>query len=103
MLTHRLCGRSGALRQTQNNPSETARHSEVCMSFLSANAGSVRFALLIAAFLAWAVPCRALTVEEPLTVDCVRAHPAEWSVKVARADNGLVKFTFVRSFAEPRY
>jgi hypothetical protein len=52
---------------------------------------------------AWAVPCRALTVEEPLTVDYVRTHPAEWSVKVAKEDGGLVKFTVVRNLAEPRY
>lgn len=73
------------------------------MSFFAANAGWVRFALLPAALLAWAAPCRALTVEEPLTVDYVRTHPAEWSVKVAKADGGLVKFTIVRNLAEPRY
>jgi hypothetical protein len=73
------------------------------MSSFTANAGRVRFALLPAVLFAWAVPCRALTVEEPLTVDYVRTHPAEWSVKVAKEDGGLVKFTVVRNLAEPRY
>ena len=45
----------------------------------------------------------ALTVEEPLTVDYVRTHPTEWSVKVAKGDGGLVKFTIVRNLPEPRY
>jgi hypothetical protein len=73
------------------------------MSYFAANAGWVRFVLLPAALFAWAVPCRALTVEEPLTVDYVRTHPAEWSVKVAKGDGGQVKFTVVRNLAEPRY
>jgi hypothetical protein len=73
------------------------------MCFFSANAGWVRFAFLPAALFVWAVPCRALTVEEPLTVDYVRTHPAEWSVKLVKGDGGLVKFTIVRNLAEPRY
>ena len=68
------------------------------------NLGRFRFALLpVALLVALSAKCRALTVEEPLTIDYVRTHPTEWSVKVAKGDGGLVKFTIVRNLAEPRY
>jgi hypothetical protein len=62
-------------------------------------------ASVLSAALCIAVPAtsRALTVEEPLTVDYVRTHPDQWSVTVAKSNAGLVKFTVVRTLAEPRY
>jgi hypothetical protein len=45
----------------------------------------------------------ALTVEDRLTVDYVRTHQDEWSVKVTKTDTGLVGFTVVRNLVEPRY
>ena len=33
----------------------------------------------------------------------VREHPDEWSVKVNKKENGLVRFTIVRILKEPRY
>ncbi len=33
----------------------------------------------------------------------VREHPKEWSVKVAKKENGLIQFTIVRTLSEPKY
>ena len=65
---------------------------------------AIRCASLSAALcLTMAARTYSLTVEEPLTVDYVREHPDEWSVKVERGENGLIKFTVVRNLKDPRY
>ena len=59
---------------------------------------AIRCALLFASLcLTMATRTYSLTVEDPLTVDYVREHPDEWSVKVERGENGLIKFTVVRN------
>lgn len=44
----------------------------------------------------------ALTVEEDITPEYVRSHPKEFSVKVAKGENGLIAFTVVFTLPEPR-
>lgn len=45
----------------------------------------------------------AMTVVVPVTPADVREHPKEWSVKVAKTENGLIAFTIVRTLSEPKY
>jgi thiol-disulfide isomerase/thioredoxin len=45
----------------------------------------------------------ALTVEEDVTAEYVRAHARELSVKVSKGTNGLIAFTVVFTLPEPRY
>jgi hypothetical protein len=46
---------------------------------------------------------RALTVDEQVTPAYLRQHAREFSLKVARQDNGLIGFTLVRTLAQPKY
>ena len=67
-------------------------------------AGVVQYGLLPGLVLfALSVNALAITVEERLSVAYVQTHPDQWSVKVAKTDAGLVKFTVVRNLSEPRY
>jgi hypothetical protein len=45
----------------------------------------------------------ALTIEQEVPPDYVREHPEQWSVKVAKKENGLIQFTIVRTLSEPKY
>jgi hypothetical protein len=61
-----------------------------------------------AAALALAVLCcapaaQALTVERKVDAAYLREHPREMSVKVVRAENGLLAFTVTRTLTERRY
>ncbi|MBT3378986.1 MAG: hypothetical protein HN742_02425 [Lentisphaerae bacterium] len=45
----------------------------------------------------------ALTVEQRITPEYVRSHPNEFSVSVAKEENGLLAFTVVLALKPPRY
>lgn len=46
---------------------------------------------------------RALTVDQQVTPAYLREHAKEFSLKVARKENGLLGFTLVRTLAQPKY
>ena len=45
----------------------------------------------------------ALTVTEQVTAAYVREHPEQWSVRAAKQESGLIRFTVVRTLSEPKY
>jgi hypothetical protein len=49
------------------------------------------------------MPCAALTVEQQVTPDFLKAHSKEFALKAERRDGDLVAFTFVRTLPQPKY
>jgi hypothetical protein len=65
----------------------------------------IKRALVLGCFLAaaYSTTGQALTVEQKVTPAYVREHAKEWTVKVAKKENGLIQFTVVRTLSEPKY
>jgi hypothetical protein len=64
---------------------------------------SLAFSALVLFLIIAARPGTALTVEQQVTPEYLKAHSREWSLKVEKGDDGMLHFTLVRTLTQAKY